>query len=93
MPAALAEDSRKEQAAAGLDRLRPEEFARFTDLNERYKARFGIPFIFAVKGASKHQILESFTARLENDRETEHATALEQVCRIVGLRLAERVGP
>lgn len=89
----LAEASRKEQAGAGLDRLTPEEFARFTDLNARYRSRFGIPFIFAVKGATKHQILASFAERLGNDRDTEHATALEQVCRIIGFRIADRVSP
>ena len=89
----LAEASRKEQAAAGLDLLTPDEFARFSELNSLYRARFGIPFIFAVKGASKHQILDSFAARLDNDRTTEHANALDQVCRIVAFRIAERLGP
>jgi 2-oxo-4-hydroxy-4-carboxy-5-ureidoimidazoline decarboxylase len=89
----LAEESRKEQAGAGLDRLTPEEFARFTDLNSRYRARFGIPFILAVKGATKHRILDNFAERLGNDRATELASALDQVCRIVGFRLAERVQP
>ena len=91
--AALAEESRKEQVSAGLDRLTPEEFARFTDLNSRYQSRFGIPFILAVKGATRHQILASFTERLGNDRDREYANALDQVCRIVGFRLAERVAP
>jgi 2-oxo-4-hydroxy-4-carboxy-5-ureidoimidazoline decarboxylase len=91
--AAMAAESRKEQAGAGLDQLTPEEFARFTDLNSRYRERFGIPFILAVKGATRHQILDSFAARLGNDRDTELATALDQVCRIVGFRLAERVAP
>jgi 2-oxo-4-hydroxy-4-carboxy-5-ureidoimidazoline decarboxylase len=89
----LAEESRKEQAGAGLDRLTPEEFARFTDLNSRYRSRFGIPFILAVKGATRHQVLDSFAKRLDNDRDTELANALDQVCRIVGFRLAERVRP
>lgn len=91
--AGMAEESRKEQAGAGLDRLSAEEFARFTDLNSHYRERFGIPFILAVKGADKHQILDSFAGRLGNDRDTELANALDQVCRIVGFRLAERVAP
>jgi 2-oxo-4-hydroxy-4-carboxy-5-ureidoimidazoline decarboxylase len=91
--AAMAEESRKEQAGAGLDQLSTEDFARLTDLNSRYKERFGIPFILAVKGATTHQILDSFAGRLGNDRDTELATALDQVCRIVGFRLAERVAP
>jgi 2-oxo-4-hydroxy-4-carboxy-5-ureidoimidazoline decarboxylase len=91
--ARMAEESRKEQAGAGLDRLSADEFARFTDLNSRYRERFGIPFILAVKGATRHQILDSFAARLGNDRDAELANALDQVCRIVGFRLAERVAP
>ena len=91
--AAMAAESRKEQAGAGLDRLSTEEFARFTDVNSRYRERFGIPFILAVKGATRHQILDSFAARLGNDRDSELATALDQVCRIVGFRIAERVAP
>lgn len=91
--ARMAEESRKEQAGAGLDQLSTEEFDRFTDLNGRYRERFGIPFILAVKGATRHQILDSFAGRLGNDRDTELATALDQVCRIVGFRLAERVTP
>jgi 2-oxo-4-hydroxy-4-carboxy-5-ureidoimidazoline decarboxylase len=85
--------SRREQMGAGLDRLSPRDFARFTDCNRRYRSRFGIPFILAVKGAAKDEILDSFVRRLENDRETEHANALDQVCRIVGFRIADRVSP
>ena len=48
----LSDDSEREQAGAGLDRLTPEEFERFTALNAAYRARFGIPFIFAVKGSN-----------------------------------------
>jgi 2-oxo-4-hydroxy-4-carboxy-5-ureidoimidazoline decarboxylase len=91
--AAMAEESRKEQAGAGLDRLSADEFARFTELNSQYRERFGIPFILAIKGATRHQILESFASRLGNDRDTELANSLDQVCRIVGFRLAERVTP
>jgi 2-oxo-4-hydroxy-4-carboxy-5-ureidoimidazoline decarboxylase len=89
----LTEGSRKEQASAGLDRLSAGEFARFAELNSRYRTRFGIPFILAVKGATRQQILESFAERLGNDRDTEVANALDQVCRIVGFRIAERVAP
>ncbi|MFO1088259.1 MAG: 2-oxo-4-hydroxy-4-carboxy-5-ureidoimidazoline decarboxylase [Hyphomicrobiales bacterium] len=89
----LTQASRGEQAGAGLDRLSAEEFARFTDLNDRYRARFGFPFILAVKGADKHAILAAFEARIGNDRETELATALEQVARIVRFRLEATVTP
>ena len=49
----LTADSRREQAGAGLDRLTKEEFARFTAMNAEYRRRNGIPFIFAVRGATK----------------------------------------
>jgi 2-oxo-4-hydroxy-4-carboxy-5-ureidoimidazoline decarboxylase len=91
--AKLTEDSSKEQAGAGLNTLTAEEFARFTDLNTRYKQRFGFPFIFAVKGATKHMILESFAARVGNDAQTEFETALSQVCRIFRFRIEDRVSP
>lgn len=88
---ALTDDSRKEQAGAGLDRLTPEEFARFTVLNDAYRAKFGIPFIFAVRGADKHRILAAFEERIGNAEDAEFATALGQVCRIVAFRLEDRV--
>lgn len=91
--ARLTEDSTKEQAGAGLNALSADEFARFTTLNDRYKERFGFPFIFAVKGATKHMILESFASRLGNDPHHEFATALQQVCRIFRFRLEDRVAP
>jgi 2-oxo-4-hydroxy-4-carboxy-5-ureidoimidazoline decarboxylase len=91
--ARLTEDSSREQAGAGLNTLSPDEFARFTGLNTRYKAKFGFPFIFAVKGASKHQILASFAERVEHGEEKEFATALEQVCRIFRFRIEDRVSP
>ncbi|MBP2312872.1 2-oxo-4-hydroxy-4-carboxy-5-ureidoimidazoline decarboxylase [Azospirillum soli] len=85
----LTADSSLEQASAGLDRCTPEEFARFTDLNDAYKARFGFPFIMAVKGRSRAEILEAFEARVHNGPEEEFATALAQVERIAWLRLKD----
>ncbi len=79
--------SSAEQAGAGLDHCNPEELARFQDLNARYTARFGFPFILAVKGKTRAEILAAFEARVGNDLETEFATALEQVHRIALLRL------
>jgi OHCU decarboxylase len=89
----LAPDSRKEQAGAGLDALTPDEFARFTELNTGYREKFGFPFILAVKGATKSQILDSFAERLDNDPGEEFAAALIQVARIVAFRLEDRVTP
>lgn len=91
--AKLTQDSTAEQAGAGLDRLTQDEFARFTALNDAYKARFGFPFIFAVKGATKGQILEAFEKRLANSREAELETALAQIARIFRFRLEDRISP
>ena len=88
---AIAEESRREQSGAGLDRLTAEEFARFHDLNARYRERFGFPFIFAVKGATKQAILAAFEARIDNDADTERATALANVERILRFRIEDRV--
>jgi 2-oxo-4-hydroxy-4-carboxy-5-ureidoimidazoline decarboxylase len=91
--AKLTGSSSREQKGAGLDALTAEEFARFTEMNETYKARFGFPFIFAVKGASKHQILASFEERIGKTREAEFETALTQVMRIFRFRIEDRVQP
>ena len=87
----VAEDSRKEQAGAGLDKLSEEEFAKFTALNGSYFQKFGFPFIFAVKGADKHMILEAFETRLQNTPEIEFETALTQISKIFRFRLEDRV--
>lgn len=89
----LAVESQLEQTGAGLDRLTPEEFAAFTELNRAYRARHGIPFIRAVKGSTKEDIIAAFGERLPNEPEIEFATALEQVKRIIRFRLEDRVAP
>jgi len=89
--AKLTEDSTKEQMGVGLDSLSAAEFAHFTKLNEAYRAKNGFPFIFAVKGATKNQILAGFESRIENNTENEFETALEQVSLIIRFRLEERV--
>ncbi len=91
--ATLTRDSQSEQEGAGLDTLTKQELARFTRLNDSYKSRFGFPFIFAVKGADKFAILESFEQRINNDSTSEFAMALEMVCRIVSFRLHDKVAP
>lgn len=83
----LTEDSRKEQAGAGLDRLSEAEFKRFTELNDAYTQKFGFPFIIAVKGLHKDDILAAFEARIDNSREVEFETACSQVEKIAKLRL------
>ncbi len=85
----LTDDSTREQASAGLDSLSKEELRIFTDLNNRYTAKFHFPFIMAVKGRNKDDILTAFQQRVENDPETEFDTACSQVERIVLLRLTD----
>ncbi|WP_075292434.1 allantoinase PuuE [Pararhizobium arenae] len=85
----LTESSTHEQASAGLDALTDAERARFTTLNDNYVSTFGFPFIMAVKGRSKDEILAAFESRIANDRETEFDTACRQVERIALLRLRD----
>ena len=89
----IAAESRREQAGAGLDRLTAAEFARFGGLNTRYRERFGFPFIFAVKGATKEAILAAFATRVDHAPATERALALANVERILRFRLEDRVAP
>lgn len=84
----LTEESKSEQAGAGLDRLSAEEHARFTELNTRYVDGFGFPFIIAVKGHDKDSILAAFETRIGNDAQTEFETACAQVKKIAGFRIA-----
>ncbi len=90
-PATSRTKSKSEQAGAGLGQLTPEEFARFTALNDAYRARFDMPFIFAVRGATKHQILAAFENRVGGTLDEELLTATAQVLRIVRFRLEDRV--
>lgn len=91
--ARLTDDSAREQAGAGLDCLNTHEFARFTALNTRYREGFGFPFIYAVRGATKRMILDSFETRCGNDPQTEFQAAISQVCRIFRFRIEDRVNP
>jgi 2-oxo-4-hydroxy-4-carboxy-5-ureidoimidazoline decarboxylase len=87
--ARMADASVKEQSGAGLDQCSPAEFEAFQRLNAAYNAQFGFPFIVAVKGLTRADILRAFEARLANEPETEFATAIAQIHRIAGFRLAE----
>ena len=79
--------SSEEQASAGLDQCTEDEYARFQSLNERYKEKFGFPFVMAVRGRHRSDILAAFEQRLGNDRETEMATAIREIHKIARLRL------
>ncbi len=85
----LTAHSAGEQAGAGLDKCSPAEFARFSALNERYQAAFGFPFIMAVRGRTRAEILAAFERRLHNDPAAEFRTALDEVHKIALFRLRE----
>nr|WP_194718559.1 2-oxo-4-hydroxy-4-carboxy-5-ureidoimidazoline decarboxylase [Pseudomonas typographi] len=79
--------STREQAGAGIHECTAEEFARFTALNSAYKARFGFPFIMAVKGSNRQQILAAFEQRIGHTPEQEFRCALAEIDKIALLRL------
>lgn len=83
----LTNESTDEQSSAGLDQCTEEELAQFQTMNDAYKAKFNIPFIMAVRGANRHQILSGFEQRLPNEPAVELARALEEINRIAMLRL------
>lgn len=83
----LTESSTNEQRGAGLDQCSPEQFAEITRLNADYDARFGFPFILAVKGHTRDSIIANMRARIGHDRDAEIAEALKQIERIARFRL------
>jgi OHCU decarboxylase len=85
----LTAESTSEQASAGLDKCTPAEFQRFTELNDTYKRKFPFPFIMAVKGKTRAEILQAFEHRIHNGEETEFRAALMEVHKIALLRLRD----
>ena len=85
----LTDDSRKEQSNASLNQCSDQEFIEFKELNVNYKKKFGFPFIVAVKGKKKEEILENFRQRFTNDTKKEFNEAKEQVKKIATFRLEE----
>ena len=85
----LTVDSKKEQSNAGLDQCTEKEFNEFKNLNDKYKKKFGFPFIYAVKGKEKKEILSNFRQRSLNDINVEFIEAKKQVKKIASLRLNE----
>jgi 2-oxo-4-hydroxy-4-carboxy-5-ureidoimidazoline decarboxylase len=91
---AMADASRQEQGALGLDKLSDEEFARFEKLNAAYQTRFGVPFIVCVRRHTRDSILDRFAKRLMNTRAQEIEQALAEIGHIARLRIVDRVeGP
>jgi len=85
----LTEDSKNEQKNASLNQCTDEEFVEFKKLNEKYKKKFGFPFIIAVKGKNKEEILNSFRQRITNNINSEFEEAKKQVKKIASFRLSE----
>lgn len=92
----LTSDSTNEQSKAGLAHCTQEEFMQLQTLNAQYKAKFGFPFILAVrgpdgKGLGRQAIIHTFAARLENTPVFEHDEALRNIHRIAEIRLHDRL--
>jgi 2-oxo-4-hydroxy-4-carboxy-5-ureidoimidazoline decarboxylase len=87
----LTQDSQREQASAGLDRLDQAYAARLAELNESYRTKFGFPFMICVRRHSRDSILRQFERRLGNDAASEFAAALQEVFYITRLRVAGKV--
>ncbi len=85
----LTKESENEQANANLNQCTNEEFEEFNKLNEKYKKKFGFPFIIAVKGKNKNEILNSFRQRITNNINSEFEEAKKQVKKIANFRLSE----
>jgi 2-oxo-4-hydroxy-4-carboxy-5-ureidoimidazoline decarboxylase len=89
----LTPESTGEQAAAGLGSLSSAEIATFNDLNARYHARFGFPFVICARENKKASILAGFAERLTHSRDEEIAAALREIAKIARLRLLDRLEP
>ena len=94
---ALTAESTNEQGQAGLTDCTPKEFAHLQDLNARYNAKFGFPFILAVRGPrgtglNRHQIIAAFERRLAHHPDFEFAESLRNIHRIAEIRLNDKFG-
>ena len=85
----LTKESANEQASAGLDKLTPEEIESFEKSNAAYKEKFGFPFVICARLNKKEAILSGFKIRLQNSREREIKTALDEIGKITALRLKD----
>ena len=87
--ARMSDASEREQSGAGLDALTSDESDRLRALNAAYREKFGFPFLYAVKGSTKHDILSALERRLPSTRDIEHQEALRQAYRIARFRLED----
>ena len=89
----LTDESEREQSAAGLDRLTPEQFERITWLTTAYRARFGFPFIVCAREHTPDTIIAADERRTESAPAEEEQTALSEIAKIARLRIADLVAP
>lgn len=89
----LTPESAREQAGAGLDACSEAEYERLQALNTAYTDKFGFPFVVAVKGLTREDILQAMARRLENSPEDERRRALDEIHRIARFRLEALAGP
>jgi 2-oxo-4-hydroxy-4-carboxy-5-ureidoimidazoline decarboxylase len=89
--ATLTAESKREQAAAGLGALSPDEITRFQKYNAEYRERFDFPFVICARLNKKDAILRAFPIRLQNSRAREIETALREIFKIAELRLKDLV--
>jgi OHCU decarboxylase len=87
----LTPESAREQAAAGLDRLTPEQRAQILELTGAYRERFGFPFVICAREHTADSIIAAATERLAHDPDAEERTALAEIAKIAALRLADLV--
>ncbi len=85
----LTKDSKNEQKNASLNQCTDSEFMEFNNLNQKYKKKFCFPFIIAVKGKNKEEILNIFRQRITNNINLEFEEAKKQVKKIASFRLSE----
>ena len=85
----LTDDSKKEQNSANLNQCSEEDFKEFKDLIQKYKKKFGFPFIISVKGKNRQEILVNFRKRIINTIDLELEEAKQQVKKIATFRLRE----
>jgi OHCU decarboxylase len=88
----LTPESTREQSAAGLDRLTPEQYERITSLTAAYRERFGFPFVVCAREHTADSIIAAAAERAAADPEREERTALSEIAKIARLRLDDLVG-
>lgn len=89
----LTDESAREQASAGLDRLTPAQYERLTGLTAAYRERFGFPFVVCARDHTADSIIATAARRVDADPDEEEQTALSEIAKIARLRLADLVAP